>query len=111
MCIRDSDKPDTRFGLELVNLNHIVADVDFAVFKNALEAHGHVKGINVVAQAQEFSRKKIDNLTEIAKTYKAKGLAWLKVSEAGAVSYTHLAKQDNNQHGMSIAIDVYLWYT
>ena len=77
------DKPDTRFGLELVNLNHIVADVDFAVFKNALEAHGHVKGINVVAQAQEFSRKKIDNLTEIAKTYKAKGLAWLKVSEAG----------------------------
>lgn len=77
------DKPDTRFGLELVNLNEIVKDVDFAVFKNALEANGHVKGINVEGQATAFSRKKIDHLTEIAKTYKAKGLAWLKVTNEG----------------------------
>jgi len=77
------DKPDTRFGLELVNLNEIVADVDFAVFKSALEANGHVKGINVEGQAQNFSRKKIDQLTELAKTYKAKGLAWLKVTSEG----------------------------
>ncbi len=77
------DKPDTRFGLELVNLNEVVKDVDFAVFKNALENNGHVKGINVEGQAQAFSRKKIDQLTELAKTYKAKGLAWLKVNEQG----------------------------
>ncbi len=77
------DKPDTRFGLELVNLNEVVNDVDFAVFKNALEAGGHVKGINVIGEAQNFSRKKIDQLTELAKTYKAKGLAWLKITEEG----------------------------
>lgn len=77
------DKPDTRFGLELVNLNEVVADVDFAVFKSALEAHGHVKGINVIGEAQNYSRKKIDQLTDLAKTYKAKGLAWLKVTDAG----------------------------
>lgn len=77
------DKPDTRFGLELVNLNNVVNDVEFAVFKNALEANGHVKGINVEGQAQNFSRKKIDQLTDLAKTYKAKGLAWLKVNAEG----------------------------
>jgi len=77
------DKPDTRFGLELVNLNETVKDVDFAVFRNALEANGHVKGMNVEGQAQAFSRKKIDQLTELAKTYKAKGLAWLKVNDQG----------------------------
>jgi len=77
------DKPDTRFGLELVNLNEVVKDVDFAVFKNVLESKGHVKGINVEGQAQNFSRKKIDQLTDLAKTYKAKGLAWLKVNTEG----------------------------
>ena len=73
------DKPDTRFGLELVNLNEVVNDVDFMVFKSALEQNGHVKGINVCNQAANFSRKAIDQLQEIAKTYKAKGLAWLKM--------------------------------
>ncbi len=77
------DKPDTRFGLELVNLNETVKDVDFAVFKNALENNGYVKGINIDGQASNFSRKKIDKLTDIVKTYKAKGLAWLKVNENG----------------------------
>ncbi len=73
------DKPDTRFGLELVNLNEVVKDVDFAVFKNALDNGGYVKGINVKGEASNYSRKKIDKLTDLAKTYKAKGLAWLKV--------------------------------
>lgn len=73
------DKPDIRFGLELVNLNETVKDVDFMVFKSALEANGYVKGINVKGQANNFSRKAIDKLTDIVKTYKAKGLAWLKV--------------------------------
>ncbi|MFR2767456.1 MAG: amino acid--tRNA ligase-related protein [Thomasclavelia sp.] len=46
------DKPDIRFGLELVNLNEVVKDVDFMVFKSALETNGHVKGINVEGKAQ-----------------------------------------------------------
>ena len=77
------DKPDIRFDLKLVNLNETVKDVDFAVFKSALEAGGHVKGMNVKGVANDFSRKKIDALQELAKTYKAKGLAWLKVTSEG----------------------------
>ena len=75
------DKPDIRFGLELVNLNETVKEVDFIVFKSALEANGHVKGINVIGQAANYSRKALDKLTDIAKTYKAKGLAWMKVNQ------------------------------
>lgn len=75
------DKPDIRFGLPLINLNETVNDVDFMVFKSALEAGGHVKGINVKNQANIFSRKAIDKLTDIVKTYKAKGLAWLKIMD------------------------------
>lgn len=78
------DKPDTRFGLELVNLNAVVQDVDFAVFKNALSQGGHVKGINVKGQADHYSRKAIDKLQDLAKTYKAKGLAWMKVKNGKA---------------------------
>lgn len=78
------DKPDTRFGLELVNLNAVVQDVDFAVFKNALSQGGHVKGINVKGQADHYSRKAIDKLQDLAKTYKAKGLAWMKVKNSKA---------------------------
>ncbi len=76
-----NDKPDIRFGLPLVNLNETLKDVDFMVFKNALEAGGHVKGINVKNQAKQYSRKAIDKLTDIVKTYKAKGLAWLKITD------------------------------
>ena len=54
------------------------------VFKSALEANGHVKGINVKGEANNFSRKAIDKLTDIVKTYKAKGLAWLKVKDGKA---------------------------
>ena len=75
------DKPDIRFDLELVNLNETVKDVDFVVFKSALNANGHVKGINVINQAAHYSRKALDKLTDIAKTYKAKGLAWMKVNQ------------------------------
>ena len=74
------DKPDIRFDMKLVNLNEVVKDVDFMVFKSALENNGYVKGINVKNHASDYSRKKIDQLTKLAKTYKAKGLAWLKVN-------------------------------
>lgn len=79
------DKPDTRFGLELVNVNETVKDVDFVVFKSAIEAGGHVKGINIKGQAANYSRKGLDALTDVVKTYKAKGLAWIKV-ENGTVN-------------------------
>lgn len=78
------DKPDTRFGLELVNLNETVKDVDFIVFKSAIEAGGHIKGINIKGQAENYSRKALDKLTDIVKTYKAKGLAWLKIENGEA---------------------------
>ena len=74
------DKPDISVDMKLVNLNEVVKDVDFMVFKSALENNGYVKGINVKNHASDYSRKKIDQLTELAKTYKAKGLAWLKVN-------------------------------
>jgi aspartyl-tRNA synthetase len=73
-----TDKPDTRFGLELVNVNEIAEKMDFIIFNNALNNNGVVKAINVKGAAEKYSRKDIDGLTEQIKRYKAKGLAWLK---------------------------------
>lgn len=73
-----SDKPDTRFGIELVLLNDLVQNCDFAVFTGALENGGDVRGICVPGGAAQYSRKKIDKLTEEAKHYGAKGLVWIK---------------------------------
>ena len=77
-----SDKPDTRFGMELVNVSDIVKDCGFAVFKGALEAGGTVRGINVEGQGA-MPRKKIDKLVEFAKGYGAKGLAYICINEDG----------------------------
>ncbi|NRD75952.1 aspartate--tRNA ligase [Bacillus sp. BRMEA1] len=74
-----SDKPDTRFGLELVDVSEIVKDSDFKVFAAAVAGGGQVKAINVKAAADKYSRKDIDALGEFAARYGAKGLAWLKV--------------------------------
>ena len=77
-----SDKPDTRFGFQLVDISDVVANCDFAVFKGALENGGSVRGINVCGQGS-MPRKKIDALVEFAKTYGAKGLAYLVINEDG----------------------------
>ncbi|MBQ7933303.1 MAG: aspartate--tRNA ligase [Lachnospiraceae bacterium] len=77
-----SDKPDTRFGMELVNVSEVVKDCEFGVFTGALAAGGSVRGINVKGQAA-MPRKKIDALIEFAKGYGAKGLAYLAVQEDG----------------------------
>ena len=69
-----SDKPDLRFGMELQNVSEVVRGCEFAVFKNALEAGGTVRGINAKGQGS-MPRKKIDKLVEFAKDYGAKGLA------------------------------------
>ncbi|WP_028783316.1 aspartate--tRNA ligase [Thalassobacillus devorans] len=77
-----SDKPDTRFGMELVNVSEVVKDSGFQVFSGAVSSGGQVSAINVKGQANAFSRKDIDKLTEFVKGYGAKGLAWMKVDEA-----------------------------
>lgn len=81
-----SDKPDTRFEIELNKLNDIFEVSEFKVFRDALAAGGDIRGISVPGGAAEFSRKKIDKLTEEAKHYGAKGLLWIKVEEAGYAS-------------------------
>jgi aspartyl-tRNA synthetase len=78
-----SDKPDTRFGLELVDLSEVVKESGFKVFAAAVANGGQVKGINVKGAAEKYSRKDIDALTEFVGVYGAKGLAWLKVDAEG----------------------------
>lgn len=77
-----SDKPDTRFGMELVNVSEVVKECGFGVFTGALENGGSVRGINAKGQGA-MPRKKIDKLVEFAKGYGAKGLAYLAVNEDG----------------------------
>lgn len=78
-----SDKPDTRFGMELKDVSDIVKDCGFGVFTGALEQGGSVRGINAEGQGA-MPRKKIDKLVEFAKGYGAKGLAYLSVQEDGS---------------------------
>jgi len=78
-----SDKPDVRFGMELVNVSEQVKNAEFVVFKNALENGGSVRGINAKGQA-EMPRKKIDALVEYAKGFGAKGLAYLAILPDGS---------------------------
>ena len=80
-----SDKPDLRFGYELKDLSDIVRGCGFAVFEGALNAGGIVTAINVEGGAK-MSRKEIDALGEFVKTYKAKGLAWMKLAADGTMS-------------------------
>lgn len=77
-----SDKPDVRFGMELVNVSDVVSGCGFGVFTGALDGGGTVRGINVKGQGA-MPRKKIDKLVEHAKGYGAKGLAYLCVNEDG----------------------------
>ena len=77
-----SDKPDTRFGMELTNVTEVVKGCGFSVFTSAIENGGSVRGINAKGQA-EMPRKKIDALVEFAKGYGAKGLAYLAVLPDG----------------------------
>lgn len=76
-----SDKPDTRFAMELIHISDIVENSSFKVFRNAVKNEGKVALINVKGQADYYSRKDIDHLTEYAAIYGAKGLAWLKMTD------------------------------
>lgn len=75
-----SDKPDTRYGMELVDISEMVKESDFKVFSSAVHGGGAVKGICVRGIADDYSRKDLDNLSTFAQIYGAKGLAWLKVT-------------------------------
>jgi len=82
-----SDKPDLRFDMELKDISALVASSDFQVFTQALESGGSVRGINAEGCAA-MPRKQIDGLVELARTHKAKGLAWITLAEDGTVKST-----------------------
>ena len=79
-----SDKPDIRFGMELVDVSEVVKNSQFVVFKGALESGGSVRGINAKGQGA-MPRKKIDKLVDFAKDFGAKGLAYIAIQEDGAI--------------------------
>ena len=78
-----SDKPDTRFGMELIDLSELVKESGFKVFASAVANGGEVKALNIKGAAANYSRKDIDALGEFAGRYGAKGLAWMKMEEEG----------------------------
>lgn len=75
-----SDKPDIRFDYELISLKDILADSEFVVFKNVIDTGGEIVALNAKGCAK-YSRKQVDDLTEFAKKYGAKGLAWVKLQD------------------------------
>ncbi len=77
-----SDKPDIRFNMEIKNVETFARQTDFTVFKNAMENGGVIRALKV-SDGAAFSRKKIDQLTDLAKKYRAKGLAFVKLTEEG----------------------------
>lgn len=81
-----SDKPDTRFGMEMVDISNIVGSSSFKVFSDAVKDGGRVKGINIKNGGKTFSRRQIDELVEKAKEFGAKGLAWMNVTSEGIKS-------------------------
>lgn len=109
-----SDKPDIRFGMELIDLSEIVKDSDFKVFSEALSSGGSVKAINAKG-CGSYPRKQIDSLVEFVKTYRAKGLAWIVISNDGEIKsqiskfftpekLNEIIKQANGQAGDLILI-------
>ena len=97
-----SDKPDIRFGMELKNVSEVVKDVDFVVFKSALENGGTVRGINAEGQGA-MPRKKIDALVEFAKGYGAKGLAYAAIQADGSYKSSFAKFMSDEQMAALIA--------
>lgn len=94
-----SDKPDTRFGLELCDVSHVVKNCDFGVFANAVSSGGSVRLINAVGLADAIGRKEIDRLVQTAKTYGAKGLAYLRLAkDAQSSSYEKFLTEDEREN-------------
>lgn len=81
-----SDKPDTRFGYELTDITDLVTECGFGVFKNATNKGMSVRGINVKGKSSEISKKQLSKIEDVAKTYKAKGLAWIRIEEDNSIN-------------------------
>ena len=93
-----SDKPDTRFGLELTDLSAALTGCSFKVFSDVLQGGGSVRCINAKGAADTLSRKEIDKLTEVAKTYRAGGLAFLRwTGEGQSSSYEKFLTDEEKQ--------------
>lgn len=80
------DKPDLRFGFKLIDISESVRRSEFKVFSSTIEKGGSVRGINIKASSDKFTRKDLSSLEEYAKIYGAKGLAWMKINEDGITS-------------------------
>ena len=92
-----SDKPDTRFGYELQDISETVKDCGFQVFRQAIATGGSVRAIVIEESADKFPRREIDSLTEFVKTYRAKGLAWLKCGEQITSSFAKFLSEEELQ--------------
>ena len=93
-----SDKPDLRFGFELKDISDIVKDCGFQVFSGPVQAGGSVRLINIKGGGEHFPRKKIDQLVDFVKTYKAKGLAWTRlVNGEMTSSYQKFLTEEENK--------------
>lgn len=103
-----SDKPDTRFGLELVDLSEIFKDSSFKVFTGPISKGGQVKAINVKGVADQYSRKDIDALTEFVAIYGAKGLAWVKAEQDGLKGPISKFLSEEEQKQINAALGVEL---
>ncbi|MEX1231178.1 MAG: aspartate--tRNA ligase [Planctomycetaceae bacterium] len=95
-----SDKPDLRFGMELIDLAAVAAACNFGVFKSTIEKGGRVRGIRVAGAAEKYSRKMIDELTEFVKGYGAQGLAFFRVK--GTELDSPIAKFFSPEHQQAI---------
>jgi aspartyl-tRNA synthetase len=90
-----SDKPDLRFDMEIVDLADTVAGTDFKVFADVLKKGGQIRALNAKQSTEVLSRKALDDMTELAKTYGAKGMAWIKINADGLQSpITKFFKQE-----------------
>ena len=89
-----SDKPDLRFGFEIVNLSDIVSNSEFKVFGDAVAQGGRVSAINIKGYADKFSRKEIDKLVDFVKTYRARGLAWSKWADECSSSFAKFLSEE-----------------
>ncbi|MGN0635783.1 MAG: aspartate--tRNA ligase [Acutalibacteraceae bacterium] len=94
-----SDKPDTRYGMELYDLSDIVRDCGFGVFSGPVQNGGSVRGITAKGAFTKLTRKEVDKLTEMVKGIGAKGLAWARLSEDGTVSssFAKFLTEDENR--------------
>ena len=93
-----SDKPDTRYGMEIFDLTDAVKDCGFGVFRSAVEGGGSVRGINAKNAVKTYTRKEIDKLTEFVRGIGAKGLAWIRMTDDGiASSFAKFMTEDEMQ--------------